>query len=35
MTFKIRSAMYSPQLWLLMSFVFIAIATTRCGDAYR
>jgi hypothetical protein len=26
---------YSPALWLLMSFAFIAIATTRCGDAVR
>lgn len=35
MTMKIRALAYSPQLWLFMSFAFIAIAATRCGDAYR
>jgi hypothetical protein len=35
MTYKIKTFAYSPMLWLLVSFAFIAIATTRCGDAYR
>ncbi len=30
-----RTFAYQPRLWLVLSFAFIAIATTRCGDAYR
>jgi len=29
------TVLYNPRVWLIMSFAFIAIATTRCGDAYR
>jgi hypothetical protein len=31
----IKTMLYDPRLWLLVTFFVIIAVGTRCGDAYR